>query len=283
MDHQFKMKKMTKYLQIVYAYKPWANQFKTGCEKLRHLILLASLVVLSSCYTTKKLNYLQSDERSFDIPVLPTVYKVQPNDVLSIKVQSKDPEQSAFFNITTIENRNIEANPASLFLTGYTVDQEGMINLAIVGELKVSDLPVPEIRDLIQKQIDKYLLNAMVSVKLTSFKVSVLGDVKNPGTNYIYNTQATIFEALSAAGDLNLTAKRENVRLIRQQGDMSKVVSLDLTQPSIIHSPYYLLHPNDVIYVETSKPNVFQNNLGLFSLILSAITTTVLVLSFTSN
>lgn len=248
---------------------------------IKQLFLLALLVLLSSCYTSRKVNYLQSDESSFEIPVLPTVYKVQPNDVLSIKVQSRDPEQSAFFNISTVENVNIQANPASLFLTGYTVDGAGMINLAIVGELKVSDLTVSEIRDLVQAQIDKYLLNALVSVKLTSFKISVLGDVKNPGTNYIYNTQATIFEGLSAAGDLNLSAKRKNIRLIRQEGDMSKVVTLDLTQPSIIHSPYYFLHPNDVIYVETSKPNLTQNNLGLFSLILSAITTTVLVLSLT--
>ena len=250
--------------------------------RFNKLLLLALLLLVSSCYTSKKVNYLQSDERSFSIPVIPTVYRVQPNDVLSIKVQSRDPEQSAFFNITTLEDRSIEANPASLFLTGYTVDLEGMINLAIVGELRVGNLTVPEIRDLVQAQIDKYLLNAMVSVRLTSFKVSILGDVKNPGTNYIYNTQATIFEALSAAGDLNLSAKRKNIKLIRQEGDMSKVVTLDLTQPSIIHSPYYFLHPNDVIYVETSKQNIVQNNLGLFSLILSAITTTVLVLSFTN-
>ena len=248
---------------------------------LHKSFLLILLGLVSSCYTSKKVNYLQSDEDSFKIPLLPTVYKVQPNDVLSIKVQSRDPEQSAFFNITTVEDRSIEANPASLFLTGYTVDLDGMINLAIVGELKVGELTVPEIRDRVQTEIDKYLLNAMVSVRLTSFKVSVLGDVRNPGTNYIYNTQATIFEALSASGDLNLSAKRESIKLIRQEGDMSKVVTLDLTQPSIIHSPYYFLHPNDVIYVETSKQNLVQNNLGLFSLILSAITTTVLVLSLT--
>ena len=155
--------------------------------------------------------------------------------------------------------------------------------MAIVGELKVSQLTVDEIRDVIQKEIDKYLVNASVSVKLTSFKVSILGDVKNPGTNYIYNTRATIFEGLSAAGDLNLSAKRKNVKLIRQEGDVTVVVNLDLTKPSIIKSPYYFLHPNDVIYVETSKPNIIQSNLGVLSLVLSAITTTVLVLNFTNN
>ena len=240
-------------------------------------------LLLSSCYTSRKLDYLQTKRQTFVSPLQQSIYTVQPNDILSIKVQSRDPEQASFFNLNSTENRNLQANPASLFLTGYTVDQDGMINLAIVGELKVSDLTVDEIRDLVQVEIDKYLLNATVSVVLTSFKISVLGDVKNPGTNYIYNNQATIFEGLSAAGDLNLTAKRKKVKLIRQMGDETIVTNLDLTKPSIIQSPYYFLHPNDVIYVETSKPNIGQSNLGVWALILSIISTTALVWNVTSN
>ncbi len=251
--------------------------------EMNKLFLLVLLLLLSSCYTSKKVNYLQGDYSQLTIPVQSTQYTVQPNDVLNIKVQSRDPEQAAFFNISTVERTNIQANPASLFLTGYTVDREGMINPAIVGELKVSDLTVEEIRNLVQIEIDKYLLNATVSVKLTSFKISVLGDVKNPGTNYIYNTQANIFEALSAAGDLNPSAKRKNVKLIRQIHNEAIVITLDLTDPKIIESPYYFLHPNDVIYVETSRPAISQSNLGVFAIILSAISTTLLILNFTSN
>jgi len=247
------------------------------------LFLLVSVLSLASCYTSKQVDYLQSSKQKLRIPVISTKYKVQPNDVLSVKVQSRDPEQADFFNTSAIENNNIQANPASLYLTGYTVDREGIINLAIVGPVKVSDFTIEEIRDLVQLEINKYLLNATVSVKLTSFKVSVMGDVKNPGTNYIYNTQATIFEALSAAGDLNISARRKNVRLIRQNGDESVVVTLDLTDPAVIQSPYYFLHPNDVLYVETSKPKLVQNNLGVLTLILTAVSTTVLILSFTNK
>lgn len=246
-------------------------------------LIVISAFLLSSCYSSKNIDYLQSENQEMLVSLSKSEYLVQPNDVLSVKVQSRDPDQAAFFNITTVENNNLQANPASLFLNGYTVDSKGTINLAIVGELKVADKTVEEIRDMVQQEIDKYLLNALVTVKLTSFKVSVLGDVKNPGTNYIYNTQATIFEALSAAGDLNISAKRKKVKLIRQLGEKSIVVNLDLTDPAIINSPYYFLHPNDVLYVETSKANVFQRNLGVFSLVLSAISTTILVLSFNSN
>lgn len=263
---------------------------KSKNPKMRYLVEIAIkilpillMLLVSSCYTTKGVNYLQNMGDETTIRLRMTEYAVQPNDVLSIQVQSRDPEQAVFFNTTTQENRNLQANPASFFLTGYTVNSEGIINLAIVGALKVSDLTVEEIKDLVQEEIDKYLLNAIVSVKLTSFKISVLGDVKNPGTNYIYNAQATIFEALSAAGDMNLSAKRKDVKLIRQEGDASRVVNLDLTGPDIINSPYYFLHPNDVIYVETSKPNLANNNLGILTLVLSAISTTVLILNFTSN
>lgn len=189
---------------------------KTKLKKLNVSNLLRisgvflSLLLLSSCFSSKKLDYLQSDSKEMLIGLNKTEYLIQPNDVLNVKVQSRDPDQAAFFNITTVENNNLQANVASLFLNGYTVDTKGTINLAIVGEVNVANKTIEQIRDLIQSEIDKYLLNALVSVKMTSFKVSVLGDVKNPGTNYIYNTQATIFEALSAAGgDLNLTAKRK--------------------------------------------------------------------------
>lgn len=263
-----------KYLEIV----------KKACLKISKPLLLLFIISLSSCYSSKQLDYLQSKQNTLVLPLSEREpYTIQPSDVLNVKVQSRDPEQANFFNLSASGNGVLQANPAAFFVSGYTVNPEGMINLAIVGELQVSDLTVSEIRDLVQKEIDKYLLNATVSVQLTSFKVSVLGDVKNPGINYIYNNQATIFEALASAGDLNLTAKRKNVKLIRQVDDTSVVVNLDLTKPSIIKSPYYFVHPNDVIYVETSKPNIGQSNLGVLTLFLSAITTTVLVLNFTTQ
>lgn len=248
---------------------------------------LLVLLLLSSCYTSKDLNYIQSESSYLKIPLQTTEYLVQDNDILDIRVQSRDPEQSDFFNNATIDNKSNQANPASMFLSGYFVNNDGMINLAIVGELKVSGLTVKEIRNLVQTEIDKYLLNATVSVKITSFKISVLGDVKNPGTNYVYNTQSTIFEALSAAGDLNSTAKRKSVKLIRQIGDNTIVTKLDLTDPDIIRSPYYFMHPNDVIYVDTSEQNIkntnSRNNLAIYAVILSAISTTILVVSYVTK
>lgn len=227
---------------------------------------------------------MQTPEMKYDVKTSRTEYRIQPNDVLSVTLQSRDPDQTTYFNSTSGDTRTLQnANPAALFLTGYTVDLEGYIDLAIVGKMQVKNMTVPEIKELVQTEIDKYLVNALVSVKMTSFKISVLGDVKNPGTNYVYNGQSTILEALSAAGDLNLSAKRNRVQLIRQTGEGTTVVKLDLTDPSLIDSPYYFLHPNDVIYVETSKPNIAQSNLNVLTFVLSTISTGLLILNFVTN
>ena len=247
----------------------------------KYLYLIA-FVLLTSCYSTKKITYLQSEENVLAIPNNPITYMVQSNDILNIRVQSLDPEQSAFFNISSMEG-NYQTNPASLFLSGYSVNQNGLINLPIVGDIKVNGLTVEQIRMLIQNEINKYLLDAIVLVKLTSFKISVLGDVGRPGTNFVYNTQATIFEALSAAGDANISANIRTVRLIRQFEGKSYVIKMDLTDPKIIESPYYFLLPNDVIYVGTSKENIFRENLPLFTTMFALVSTTILMLNFIQN
>jgi polysaccharide export outer membrane protein len=260
------------------------NIFKYNLLNYSGLSMLLMLLLLSSCYSSKSLDYLQNDSEKISKQIHPIEYMVQSYDVLDIQVQSRDPDQSALFNMSSLDNRNLQADPGNLFLIGHTVSREGTIHLAIVGEVKVIGLTVAEIRDLVQSEIDQQLLNAKVSVNLTSFKISVLGDVKNPGVNYFYNAQFTLFEALSAAGDLNLSAKRRDVRLIRQLGQESAiVVNLDLTDPNIIESPYYFLYPDDVIYVETSKQNIFRSNLGLITTFLSVVSTGILVWSVVNN
>jgi len=237
--------------------------------------------LLSSCYTVKKVNYLQSDENVMSLPNNPVNYLVQPNDILNISVQSLDPDQSAFFNIDPARGGGgFQVNDAALYLSGYSVNPDGIINLPIVGQLKVSGLTVEAIRIMVQNEINKYLVDAIVLVKLTSYRITVLGEVGNPGTVYIYNTQATIFEALSRAGDANLQANLRNVRLIRQIDGKSYIIKLDLRDPKFIESPYYFLLPNDAIYVETSKEALFRDNLVLLSTTFAAISAGLLILNF---
>ncbi len=249
--------------------------------------LLIPVLLLSSCYSTKDLNYIQSDDHikgfvsSFHNKR--TLYEVQPSDILSVRVQSLDPTQSAFFNIEGSDGRvggGGQNADAGLYLTGYSVDERGYINLPIVGLVKVSSLTIDEVQRLIQKEISKYLIDAIVLVKLTSFKVSVLGDVARPGTYNIYNTRATLLEALSMAGDMNIGANRESVKVIRQIEDSGYVITLDLTDPKVLESPYYYLMPNDVVYVEILKQSTVRNNLPLVTVTFAGISTLILLLNY---
>jgi len=175
------------------------------------------------------------------------------------------------------------ANPGSLFLDGYSIDVSGKIILPTLGELTVKDLTVEEAQKLIQLNVNKYLNNAIAVVKLISFKVTVLGEVKNPGYYFVYNNQATALEALGMAGDLTNFGSRKNVKLIRQRPSGSEVILLDLTDPNLLKSEYYFLKPGDVIYVEPLKARSKRSNLEVLSVVFSALTTGILILSYVST
>ena len=248
---------------------------------------LALTTVLSSCYKYPQLIYLRDDINMFsDRPTVietnPEEYIVQYNDILSIQVQSTDPEVAELFNVNRT-NAFMFADPGTLYLMGYPVDNSGKVKLAIIGDVLVKGKTVREIESIIQAEVDKYIINSTVIVKLVSFKVTILGEVRNPGMYYIFNGQATIFEALGMAGDITNLGKREEVKLIRQMGETSQVVLLDLTNPQMLVSKYYFVQPNDVIYVEPFKQQTERLNLELLSLIAlfsSLVGTTLLLINY---
>jgi polysaccharide export outer membrane protein len=213
-----------------------------------------------------------------------STYRLQPNDILSIKVKSStDAAVSDLFNITTTTQAPMFTSPGNLFLEGYSIDDQGKVNLPIIGSITVKDMSVDEVQNLIQLNANKYLKNATVIVKLISFKVTVLGEVNNPGYHYVYNNQITLLEALGLAGDLTPQGNRKNVKLVRQVQGGSEVVLLDLTDPRTLKSKYFFLMPNDAIYVEPFKARAAKWNLENLTLLFSAATTAVLILTYLDN
>ena len=248
------------------------------------LCYLLLIFAVTSCITKKELVYMQNEKLRTNTPTNFTTpykeYELQPNDVLSIKVLSVQPELTNQFNIIDPNNAFGLTSPSSLFLSGYSLDTDGKIKLPIIGEIKVSGLTVAQSQDLIQRNLDKYINDATVVVKLISFKFSVLGEVRNPGYFYVYNEQANLLEALSMAGDLTQGASRENVKLIRQKPGGTEVVLLDLKDPNLVQSQYYYLKPNDVLYVEPRKTQIKRDNLVVVSAILGVLSTAGLILNF---
>jgi polysaccharide export outer membrane protein len=244
------------------------------------------MCLVSSCYYNNRLVYLQdpkfSENRATLVESKRSSYRLQPADILSVQIKSSaEKEVSGIFNIAS--QNMMFANPGTLFLEGYSIDAGGRITLPILGELTVKDLTVEEAQKFIQSNANKYFNNAIAIVKLISFKVTVLGEVKNPGYYFVYNNQATILEALGMAGDLTNFGNRRNIKLLRQKESGTEVVLLDLTSPDLLKSEFLFLKPGDVLYVEPLKARSKRSNLEVLSVVFAALTTGVLILSYVSS
>lgn len=253
----------------------------------RVVYLLLLMISATSCLSKKELVYMQNDnlKETVATPMLTNYkpYLLQPADVLSIKVQSLEPEISNIYNIVPPSSAFGFADPGTMFLSGYSVDDEGNVNLPNVGKVKVSGLTLQQSQELIQRNVDRYITNATVVVKLINFRVSVLGEVNRPGQYFVYNERATLFDALGMAGDLTRGAARENVKLVRQTPGGSEVVLLDLKDPNIVQSKYYFMQPNDVLYVEPSVAQVKRDNLvglNVITIALGVISTAAVILNY---
>lgn len=244
------------------------------------------LLVIASCIPNKQVVYFPNPkfntEVSTEIFNPRQTYRLQPRDVLSVRILTLDSESSDYFNIQPNNGFN-NLNPANFYLNGYSIDKEGNIVLPEVGPIKVGDLTVNEAQKVIANAISEYLSTATVIVKLTSFKITVLGEVDNPGYYYIYNDQANILEGLGLAGDLTEFGNRENITLIRQTDDGSEVVLVNLKDSELLSSKYYFLQPNDVIYVQPLKAKNTRSNLStltILGVLFGAISSTVLLLRY---
>jgi polysaccharide export outer membrane protein len=249
--------------------------------------VIAAGMLLSSCYYNKRMIYLQdqhlSEEMSTRVVNQKRPYRLQPFDILSIQIKSSaERDVTGIFNVASPQG-SMFASPGNFFLDGYSVDTKGKIVLPVIGELTVKDLTVEEVQTLVQSHASKYLNRATVFVKLTSFKITVLGEVKTPGQYFVYNNQATVLEGLGMAGDLTNFGNREKVKLIRQVPEGSEMILLDLTDGDLLESHYFYLMPGDVLYVEPIKTRSNRENLDLLSLLFAGLTTAVLILGYMNN
>jgi polysaccharide export outer membrane protein len=245
-------------------------------------------LTLSSCYYNKSLVYLQdksfSETRTALVENKRSPYRLQPFDILAVQIKSPVELRELYGGVSATSNPNsMFATPGNLYLEGYSVDANGKIHLPVIGEVVVKGLSLEEAQAQIQIQANKFLNKATVSVKLTSFKITVLGEVKNPGYYYVYNNQATVLEALGMAGDLTNFGNRKKVKLIRQVSAGSEVILLNLTESDLLNSEYFFLMPGDVLYVEPLRARSKRSNLDLLTVLFSTLTTAVLVLSYVNS
>ena len=243
------------------------------------------LLIFASCVPQKKIKYLQTlqeqDTTNAYVNRRPLDYKIQPNDNLYIRIFSLDEKTFMFFNkVSGTASYNDYANDASIYLNSYSVDREGNIDFPIVGRILVKDLTVEQVKDVLQNNVDEYLTETMVVVKMVNFNITILGEVRRPGQLKIYQDEINIFEALSMAGDLTDFANRKKVALVRQTTKGSKVIYLDLNNANIMSSEYYYMMPNDIIYAAPLGIKQWGFAAFPYALIFSAISTALLLINY---
>lgn len=256
------------------------TKLRKKCSQTFFILLMA---ILASCNSYKKIPYFQNVDKSkvSSQKILNyTPLTIQPADILGINVSSSNPEASAVFNYN-LSNINGTTNTSSTNpIIGYLVDPDGMVTIPLLGRIKVSGYTTSGLQVKLQKDLSPYLKYCMVNIRMINFKISVLGDVEHPGVFQISNERVTLNEAISLAGDLNITALR-NILLIREKDGEREFIPIDLTSKNLFDSPYYYLKSNDILYIQPGK-NKFatvDNNYRTISLALTALSIIAIVLT----
>ena len=237
-----------------------------------YVIAASAILLLAACASPKNVAYIQnSDTFVADSSAFLYEAHIMPKDVLTITVNTVNPEISAPFNLMvspTLGNASTGSQTVSSTraLQTYLVSNDGTISFPVLGTLKVGGLSKAECEKLIHDRIIRYLNgkeDPVVTVRMANYKISVLGEVARPGMFTVNNEKINIFEALAQAGDLTIYGVRDRVKLIRENADGKKrIYTMNLNDANIINSPCYYLQQNDIVYVEPNKVKARNSSVG---------------------
>jgi len=188
---------------------------------------------------------------------------IQTDDILSVTIQTLDPTTAAVANqavAVQAVGASSASNVGNQVISGFLVDKDGYIQMALLGKIKVKGLTTYQAREQITALAAQYYKNPTVQVRFANYKITVLGEVARPATYTVPNEKVTVLDALGLAGDLTIYGKRENVLLVRDQGPEKELIRLNLNDSEVFKSPYFYLRQNDVIYVEPGKAKAAANN-----------------------
>ena len=237
-------------------------------KTLSFALLTVTVALVTSCGSTKNIAYFQnSDQIDFENSKFLYDARIMPKDVLTITVSTVNPDAAIPFNLTvpTTVNQTQSATSQAV-LQSYLVDNNGNIEFPILGTLSVGGLTKSACEKMIHDKIQPYLNaneNPIVTVRMSSYSISVIGEVNRPGSYQVSREKINVLEALAQAGDLTIFGVRDRVKLIREDASGRKEIhTLNLNDANLISSPYYYLQQNDIVMVEPNKVKARNSNVG---------------------
>jgi polysaccharide biosynthesis/export protein len=224
--------------------------------------------LLQACYTSERVVYFQNKSTSVaGSDIIRFEAKLQPGDLLSVQISSISKEASSFFNV------QVDQRTGNMVQQGFLVDDGGSIELPLVGKVMVSGLSVRQAKDTLRHKLERFLVDPAVNIQFLNYRVTVLGDVGRPGVYTASSDKITIPELFGMAGDLQLTARRDNVLIVREKDGKREFGTVDITTRTMFESPYYYLQTGDIIYVEPGKAKIAStsNFNRYFPIVLSSV------------
>ena len=227
-------------------------------------------MMITGCGSSKNVAYFQNSD-TVDLSKSQSLYdaRIMPKDILTITVNTTDPEAAIPFNLTVATATNLQSRnslSSQPTLQSYIVDNEGNVDFPLIGKLHLGGMTKSEVEQMILEKIKPYMNAAekpIVTVRMINYKFSVIGEVGHPGMFTVANEKINILEALAQAGDLTIYGVRDRIKLIREDATGKKEIHvLNLNDANIINSPYYYLQQNDIIYVEPNKVKAQNSSIG---------------------
>ncbi len=217
------------------------------------VVFFGLLIVASSCKNYKKVTYFKDVPDTLQGPAMEIVHqpfiepKIQSNDILNVNITTLDPNATAVFKQSINQDNNQDRG------IGYMVNKDGQIDLPVVGLVSVAGLTTYEATNRIREEVGKYYKNPVVNIQFGNFYFIALGDVNRPGRHYVVNEKVSIIDAIGIASDLQISGRRDNILLIREENGKKIFIRIDLNSSDVFKSPYFYLKTGDVIYVQPNK------------------------------
>lgn len=223
----------------------------------RYFIILAllSLLLSTSCIGRKRITYLQQNDKNITdslitLQALQNPYRVQINDLLSIRVKALDQELVGLYNPISDAGLSATTEEAAYF-DGYKVNRQGEIKIPNLGKLKVIGMTLDEIEELVEKELlekaFKKEANIFITVRLPGIRYTTLGEFGSQGGQVFYKPEVSLTEAIANAGGLKITGDMKNIVILRQYPDGKRIHHVDMTNIDALNSPYYYIQPNDIL------------------------------------
>lgn len=240
----------------------------SACKFITAATVSLVMILPTSCQSTKEIAYFQDAQNGNRVETAPKHITLQPEDKITIVVNSRNQELSNMFNLPYISRQLGSTNSTYLSSQGiscYTVDKNGEIDFPELGKVKVAGMTRQEVAEHIKNKLtaSNLIKDHIVTVEYANLSISVLGEVKSPGRYKIDRDALTLLEAISLAGDLNIHGRRDNIRVLRNEGNSQKTYTVSLLSlEELYNSPAYYLQQNDIVYVEPNKMRARQSTVN---------------------